>query len=503
MKLLIADDQQSLHTFFDKVMKWEALGITEIKHAYDGKEAAELAEEYLPDLMIIDIQMPYMNGIQALTRLQSLPRKPKTVILSAYDEFEYARDALRLSVAQYLLKPVDSAALEEALKELIGEFREEREKSLEPVLAGLQQGESMQPEALAAVQAAFRTFGIRSYSVLTVSGIAPEAAAVKETINRHAPHAIPLPFHTHAQGCTVILGNGGLWLQEEVMQLSRQAAESFDGLGADAGVRIGVGGIGDDPSLLPELVLQSRQAAASAFYSKAAVHAYSEKETLEQWTAAHYQKFDQAFEEKIALSFSREALKELVSELFREFAILRLSPYRVYELTGHYMILTEQMLKRSNRLPAEYAGVPLDRLRTYGTADGLERFFRSLIGEIADDTSPAAAMTEETIGRIKRYAELHLAENLSLQTVAAAFGIDKYQLSRLFKQQYGINYWPFVTEVRMKKAAELLAGTALKNSTIAEMTGFVDESHFSKAFKKFYGASPKEYRAGAQRHQQM
>ncbi|MNN53490.1 HTH-type transcriptional regulator YesS [compost metagenome] len=94
--------------------------------------------------------------------------------------------------------------------------------------------------------------------------------------------------------------------------------------------------------------------------------------------------------------------------------------------------------------------------------------------------------------------ELHYAEDLSLQTVADAFGVDKYQLSRLYKQRYGINYWQFVTQVRMEKALELLGGTNLKNSVIAERIGFVDESHFSKSFKKHFGLSPKDYRAGKQ-----
>jgi len=91
--------------------------------------------------------------------------------------------------------------------------------------------------------------------------------------------------------------------------------------------------------------------------------------------------------------------------------------------------------------------------------------------------------------------ELNYSEDLSLQSVADAFRMDKYQLSRMFKQQIGVNYWQYVMQIRIDKAAELLAETSLKNSAIAEMTGFVDESHFSKTFKKHTGVSPKDYRA--------
>ncbi len=83
---------------------------------------------------------------------------------------------------------------------------------------------------------------------------------------------------------------------------------------------------------------------------------------------------------------------------------------------------------------------------------------------------------------------------MSLQLIADRFGIDKFQLSRLFKQELGVNYWNYVMQVRMEKAAELLLRTDEKNSSIASATGFVDESHFSRTFKKYFDMSPKQYR---------
>lgn len=498
MKLLIADDQQSLHTFLDKMMNWESLGITEVKHAYDGREAAEMAAHFLPDLLIIDIQMPHLNGIEALKQLQQLPHKPKAIILSAYDEFEYAREALRLSVSQYLLKPVDTNLLEAAVKELIEETQSDHEKKLEAVLAGLLRQDSLHEEWLTVAQTAFHTLGIHRYIMLTLTGETLSKEALGSEFQQLEPAVISVICQLNKQHYSAFLGLSVNERKDQLPLLGERIAAAWQAKQPESHMRIGSSAAGEQPEQLQQLLIQSKQAAANGFYAAGTFYLQSEPQPLEQWSLQHYQQFDKAFEEKFSLVFSQGALKDLVDSLFHVFRQLKLDPDKVYSLCVHYLSIAEQMMRRSKRIVAEYETITLDRLRKYGSADKLEEFFHSQIASMIEQSDPAADRTEETISRIKSHVELHYAEDLSLQCVADAFGLDKYQLSRIFKQQFGINYWQYVTQIRMDKAAELLAGTSLKNSAIAEMTGFVDESHFSKTFKKHNGVSPKEFRAGKQ-----
>lgn len=370
MKLLIADDQISLHRYLDKVMDWEGMGFTDVRHAYDGEEAAALAVSFRPDILILDIHMPNLNGIESLKRVRESGHSPKTIILSAYDEFEYARDALYLQVSRYLLKPVDAAQLRDALGEIIRESAAAWRQAIGAELSRISYIGEMEEESFAAIRKGFEFFGIERFAVVTCADGSADGRYARWLQEQTEARFKCAMAGKSRHGNTILIGGreeltGGA-LQEFIASLPHHP----DAPGAMP--PIGISAIAQDIAALPLLIQESAQAA---------------------------------------------------------------------------------------REPA-------------GAGAGLQ----------------------ETVHRIKKHIDTRYHEDLSLQTVANQFRIDKYQLCRAFKKTFGVNYWSYVMKVRMEKAAELLAGTEWKNSAIAERTGFLDESHFSRAFKKYYGMAPKAYR---------
>ena len=112
MKLLIVDDQRSVHLYLQKAIDLPALGFSEVLHAESGTQALELLRRCHPDVMILDIQMPDMNGIALLEALQQEKIvRPETVVLTAYDEFLYAKRCIDFGVRRYVLKPIDVGEL--------------------------------------------------------------------------------------------------------------------------------------------------------------------------------------------------------------------------------------------------------------------------------------------------------------------------------------------------------------------------------------------------------
>jgi len=372
LKLLIVDDQVSLHRYLDKVMDWEELGLTSVEHAYDGEEAATMVEQLHPDLMIMDIHMPLLNGIQSLERMQGLQKIPQTIILSAYDEFEYARDALRLKASQYLLKPVDAQLLKKSLSDLIEtSILAARQAILSEINRTVYSGQ-IDSASIMNVQKAFEILSIDRYAILTFedslhSEMDYSCLMQGQTdINNHC-----ILCTRHRNGQIVFVGGGEDLTDERLRQITEIVMDHM--ATSTESLSFGMSSIAQDTAYLPQLITESTQALRS---------------------------------------------------------------------------------------PAS------------GTRFKLR----------------------DAVRRIKTYVENEYQEDLTLQTVADRFDIDKYQLSRAFKQEFDINYWAYVTQVRMNKAAELLISTSLRNIQIAEHTGFLGESHFSRVFKKYYGATPKEYR---------
>lgn len=377
MKLLIVDDQLSLHRYLDKVMDWKELGFTKVQHAYNGEEAVSMIETFRPDLMIMDIHMPLLNGIDSLKRIQHRDKIPRTIILSAYDQFEYAREALRLHVSQYLLKPVDAGLLREALRELVQECISDAQKSIRSELERTIYAGQIEADSLMTLRDCMEFLAIERYAIVTFEDGQPAEYDYSGLLQERSNINIYCMMSCKSRKEQVVLVGGGDDLSSEQL---REGSEAVMGRVAELtpshALSVGISSIAQDAAFLPKLI-------------------------------------------------------------------------------------TESMLEL--RAPASENGSKL----------------------------------REAVRRVKPYVEDCYREDLSLQSVADRFDIDKYQLSRAFKQEFGVNYWAYVVQVRMNKAAELLTGTNWRNNHIAEQIGFVDESHFSRAFKKHFGVTPKEYRASS------
>ena len=113
--VLLVDDEEDVIQIIVKKLDWEAMGLKIIGHAANGVEALELAEELQPDIVMTDIKMPYMDGLTLCRKLKELSRTIRVIIFSGFDEFEYAKEAIKMDAAEYLLKPVNAGELRKYL----------------------------------------------------------------------------------------------------------------------------------------------------------------------------------------------------------------------------------------------------------------------------------------------------------------------------------------------------------------------------------------------------
>ena len=126
-KVLLVDDEEEVRNAIEQRINWEELGFEVIGKAQNGVKAMEIAEKLQPDVVITDIKMPYMNGLELARNLKEENPGVRILILTGFDEFEYAKEAVHLEVEEYILKPINANELSECLKRLKNVLDKERE----------------------------------------------------------------------------------------------------------------------------------------------------------------------------------------------------------------------------------------------------------------------------------------------------------------------------------------------------------------------------------------
>ena len=139
-KVLLVDDEEEVRNAIEQRINWEELGFEVIGKAQNGVKAMEIAEKLQPDVVITDIKMPYMNGLELARNLKEENPGVRILILTGFDEFEYAKEAVHLEIEEYILKPVNANELSECLKRLKNVLDKEREEKLEKARANAKPG---------------------------------------------------------------------------------------------------------------------------------------------------------------------------------------------------------------------------------------------------------------------------------------------------------------------------------------------------------------------------
>ncbi|MGO4182357.1 response regulator [Paenibacillus sp. TAF43_2] len=127
-KLLIADDEPKIRRGLAKVLPWKELGIELVGEAENGLQALELAEERKPDILFVDICMPFVDGLEFIERLRQTLERSIVIVISGHDEFRYAQQAVKLHVFEYMLKPVMKSKLETVVRKAVSELEQKRSR---------------------------------------------------------------------------------------------------------------------------------------------------------------------------------------------------------------------------------------------------------------------------------------------------------------------------------------------------------------------------------------
>ena len=518
MKVFLVDDEIAIRETIRNTFPWEEKGFQLVGEAPDGEMALPMIRDLNPDILLTDIRMPFMDGMQLCEDVKRLMPWVGIVILSGYDDFAYARQAISLGVREYLLKPVTAKELGEALTRVsdqISAERIDRERvdSLrrrmasgnqflrEKLLASLftDEGDRFEDETLLRQM---RQMGVNltanCYVVIDIAfPLEGKARAnAREALSELAEASGGSVFTCGmSQGArALVLGDNDQDAEERAYSFASSAAH-LPQLEDCEGLLLSIGETVSDYYDIRRSMQSARYVRHAAAGQKQGRRIIGVGELNDRLAALDNLDLSPLYE-RLQYASAGE-----VDAILAEYTGSLGSGAEGLELAVGYLriaavIAAQRIVHDAGAEPQEALDQALvaEALRADGPA-GLEAVRALLRAAIECREMSGRGHGETPVGRARIYlSRCYSNPNLMLQDVAGEVGMSQSHFSTVFAQETGITFTQYLTALRIGKAKELLAATAMRSSEIALAVGYNDAHYFSYLFKKHTGVTPSEYR---------
>lgn len=511
MKVFLVDDEIAIRENLRNSFPWEQNGFQLVGEAPDGEMALPMIRDLNPDILLTDIRMPFMDGMELCAQVKRVLPWIGVVILSGYDDFAYARQAISLGVKEYLLKPITADELGEALKRVAARITEERRAASlrrdaapgnpflrEKLLASLftEEGDRFEDEQL---MRQMRAMGVNlaagCYVVIDIAfplkdearARAREALSALAEASGGSVFTCGMPHGARA----LVLGDNERDAEERAYSFAASAAhlpqlESCDQL------LLSIGETVTDYFEIRKSMQSARHVRHAAVGRGGGRRIIGVGELDDETTSLNSLELSPLYERL------QYAPAEELDAILADYADLLGSGAEGRELALGYLRIAAVIAARQI---VSDAGADPQRVLDEGRiaealrAEGIEAV-RALLNEaMACRDRSGRGQGQTPVARARRFLSRRYSDpNLMLQDVAGEVGMSQSHFSTVFAQETGLTFTQYLTALRIGKAKELLSATAMRSSEIAFAVGYNDAHYFSYMFKKQTGMTPSEYR---------
>lgn len=518
-KVMIVDNEDAIRNGLVNCIRWETLGCEVPVQACDGIDALDQFRKSVPDILISDIRMPGMDGMELSDRVSAEYPHTKIIILTGFPDFDYAQRAIQYHVVDFVLKPTSVEGITKAIEKAKQRLSEESStrNALEKLKDTSEQNLNLQKSLLvydliqrnhmsqlyvlnrmAQLGIDFAGYyllrlditeteaGPQQSSLLAqVQSVLQDAVGSRDLLfvpcgdaSCYAPVCVPENFEIQDK-C------------EETISIARSMLKTQ--------LYIGISRYTDDAMKMAGAAAEANQAVQfSRYFSECTAVRFESMPQIPQEIT------DRIFRElrSMQASVNRQDPQETEDILKRLFATVRknhLPIEAVRNICLHIHQFCSNLLFRLNTDENYFPESGMDalhRLMQSETVDDMESCMTAFTAHMFDRTDTDPVSTDNIIRSIKAYISEHYAEDFSLTQISEHVYLSPSYLSKLFKRKTGENLSNYLQNFRIEQARVLLKTTDLKTYEIAEKTGIPDPVYFSRIFKKLTGLKPKDYRNG-------
>lgn len=530
-KILIVDDEYLVRLGLKTTINWTENGFLIVGDAKNGKEAIDLFDKFNPDILLTDIKMPLMDGFELIQTLKGRKKSLKIVILSHYDDFVYAQEAMKLGASEYILKSdLSSESLLEMLKKLSSEIdtavghnmKPERENPVGGTVENSRLLEelsekmfyesfesrqnfldyihpyesSFQQDSFAFIYGIIQDVQSNGYDkekehlIWNIGNISRQEFEKRDIVHS-------LYFNKNCFVCIVNFSCLNLSdvekTQGELLNLCLRIKKNLKQF-LDVEINIGLSKIGTSIIELPDLLKQAKTAQEYCFYEPSGLVAFDEDMLVKK---GDFPNINLDILKGFVLKSEAAAITSFIHDIFASLLESKRLEYAkdvFIDLLSFAKIISHELgIKMGPALnETKFSYSNFDKLYNF---DGAKKYLTDIYYSIIEyNVNHKSETYSYIISKSMDYIKQNYHNNIALEDVADCVEISKSYLSLLFKQETGINFSTFLTNYRVEMAKKLLISSNDKIYEIAEKVGFENPYYFSKVFRGITGMSCKDFK---------
>ena len=536
VKLFLVEDEKIMRDGIKKHIDWKGEDIDFVGEASDGELAYPQILKSKPDILVTDIKMPFMDGLELSKLVKKELPETRIIILSGYDEFKYAQEAVSIGVEEYLLKPISPTKLLETIKTVQKKIEESRksesaleEWSREEILErnaieqqklfrALVSGQMSMTELVEAgrklemdLMASFYEISIFNFTLPGETGDAyseKQNAFGSQVLDEIEELDGCFLFDRGTEGFAILtLGETEEMVRQkddEAIQRIIEVAESIE----DGNYFVGVGTPVNRLSSLGQSYDDASRAFSYRYFREPNQVVYASKIMnttdsnidVDVSMVASNEKSKGVYE-KFLRSGSADEVHHFIHEVFSSFGEKNINSmlflnYITMDLYFATISFVQDLGYNASDVSEEFADIN-SAIKSIGNYKDAEAYLeRGLEGAIALRDSNSVKKYSVILKKVMAYIDENFdKDDISLNTVASIANISPNHFSTIFSSEVGVTFIEYLIGKRMERARELLMTTNMRSSEIAYKVGYKDPHYFSYMFKKTQGMTTREYRA--------
>lgn len=517
--VLIVDDELLARLGIKSLISWKDYGYEITGEAENGKQALELAEELQPDILFCDMKMPVMDGLTLIRRLKELPSPPQVIATSAYDEFHYVKQALKEGACDYLLKSeLEPEGLLQALENASSHLAETslrqhvftaehlkllREDFLENLFSGkvLPDTYIQDQQKLLNIQLPTNHCYCISLKILPPENNALQLDELKDTIEEvlsntlknygvfllliKQPGHVLILIQPHAD----LSGSS----DREFLASCAESLEQMLSMLFNCSCYMGASRICTSLLELPAARQQALDAMEKSIFNKTVFSQYSSHFADTHTEFVRILETELKDIEHALEAMSDEKIRKSFDSLIHKINLLEADDQKYLRSVCHTLIFIVNcqtaLHNIENKQVWSFDPTPYETASAFQNRWQYCRWIQQLASSLLQVLNPEQE-NQRIIVEAKKYIRSHYASALSLNFMADYLGLSPNYFSKIFKKYTGTGFIDYLTDLRLKKADELLKSGKYKIYEISSLVGYDNPTYFSRIFKKKYGYSP-------------